>query len=75
MNRLNGQQVTIGYGEHVIVSDLDVEIPDGKVTSIIDRTVAANRHCPHTISTKEIAKRLQFYRNLLMLLMDLQLVN
>lgn len=35
MNRLNGQQVTIGYGEHVIVSDLDVEIPDGKVTSII----------------------------------------
>ncbi|WP_105993464.1 ABC transporter ATP-binding protein [Staphylococcus simulans] len=34
-NRLNGQQVTIGYGDHVIVNDLDVEIPDGKVTSII----------------------------------------
>lgn len=34
-NRLNGQHVTIGYGDHVIVDNLDVEIPDGKVTSII----------------------------------------
>ena len=35
MNRLKAQQVEIGYGDHTIISNLDVEIPDGKVTSII----------------------------------------
>ena len=35
MNRLKAQQVEIGYGDHTIINNLDVEIPDGKVTSII----------------------------------------
>lgn len=35
MNRLKGEQVTIGYGDNVIVNNLDVHIPDGKITSII----------------------------------------
>ncbi|QQT10695.1 ABC transporter ATP-binding protein [Staphylococcus pasteuri] len=35
MSRLNGEQVTIGYGDTSIINNLDVEIPDGKVTSII----------------------------------------
>ena len=35
MSRLNGEQVTIGYGDTTIINHLDVEIPDGKVTSII----------------------------------------
>ena len=35
MSRLNGEQVTIGYGDTTIINNLDVEIPDGKVTSII----------------------------------------
>lgn len=35
MTRLAGNQVTIGYGDHTIVDQLDVNIPDGKVTSII----------------------------------------
>lgn len=35
MSRLEGEQVTIGYGENVIVENLDVHIPDGKITSII----------------------------------------
>lgn len=35
MNRLHGQQVKIGYGDNTIINKLDVEIPDGKVTSII----------------------------------------
>ncbi|SUM31833.1 cobalamin Fe3+-siderophores ABC transporter ATPase [Staphylococcus gallinarum] len=35
MTRLNGEQVTIGYGDNVIVNSLDVQIPDGKITSII----------------------------------------
>lgn len=35
MSRLNGQQVEIGYGDHTIINNLDVEIPDGKITSII----------------------------------------
>lgn len=35
MSRLNGQQVKIGYGDSTIINSLDVEIPDGKVTSII----------------------------------------
>ncbi|WP_414050765.1 ABC transporter ATP-binding protein [Macrococcus animalis] len=35
MNRLEGKQITINYGDRDIVSNLDVSIPDGKVTSII----------------------------------------
>lgn len=35
MTSLAGNQVTIGYGDHTIVDQLDVNIPDGKVTSII----------------------------------------
>lgn len=35
MTRLNGREVTIGYGDNIIVDNLDVEIPDGKITSII----------------------------------------
>ncbi|MBA8779434.1 ABC transporter ATP-binding protein [Staphylococcus schleiferi subsp. coagulans] len=35
MNRLIGKEVSIGYGERVIVNNLDVAIPDGKITSII----------------------------------------
>ena len=35
MSRLNGQQVEIGYGDHTIINNLDVEIPDVKITSII----------------------------------------
>lgn len=35
MNRLKAQQVEIGYGDRSIINNLDVEIPDGKVTSII----------------------------------------
>lgn len=43
MTRLNGEQVTIGYGDNVIVNSLDVQIPDGKITSIIDRMVVGNQ--------------------------------
>lgn len=35
MNRLEGKQLTINYGDRDIVRHLDVTIPDGKVTSII----------------------------------------
>ncbi|UXR80771.1 ABC transporter ATP-binding protein [Staphylococcus sp. IVB6218] len=35
MSRLTGKEVTIGYGDRVIVNNLDVVIPDGKITSII----------------------------------------
>ncbi|GGG89999.1 ABC transporter ATP-binding protein [Staphylococcus pragensis] len=35
MNRLKAQEVEIGYGDHSIINNLNVEIPDGKVTSII----------------------------------------
>ena len=35
MNRLTGEAISIGYGEKLIVNDLNLEIPDGKVTSII----------------------------------------
>ena len=35
MSRLEGEQVTIGYGENVIVENLDFHIPDGKIKSII----------------------------------------
>ena len=35
MNRLKAQEVEIGYGDYTIINNLDVEIPDGKVTSII----------------------------------------
>ncbi|UXR78668.1 MULTISPECIES: ABC transporter ATP-binding protein [unclassified Staphylococcus] len=35
MSRLTGKEVTIGYGDRVIVNNLDVTIPDGKITSII----------------------------------------
>lgn len=35
MTRLEGEQVTIGYGDNVIVDNLDVHIPTGKITSII----------------------------------------
>ncbi|PWZ96427.1 iron-enterobactin transporter ATP-binding protein, partial [Staphylococcus pseudintermedius] len=35
MSRLTGKEVTIGYGDRVIVDNLDVAIPDGAITSII----------------------------------------
>ena len=35
MSRLSGEQVKIGYGDSTIINNLDVAIPDGKVTSII----------------------------------------
>ena len=35
MSRLGGEQVKIGYGDSTIINNLDVAIPDGKVTSII----------------------------------------
>src|SRR5699024_12881959 len=35
MTCLEGEQVTIGYGDNVIVDQLDVHIPTGKITSII----------------------------------------
>lgn len=35
MSRLNGENITIGYGDNDIVNNLDVQIPDGKITSII----------------------------------------
>ncbi|AVP35703.1 ABC transporter ATP-binding protein [Staphylococcus felis] len=35
MSRLTGKEVTIGYGDRVIVDKLNVEIPDGQITSII----------------------------------------
>ena len=35
MSRLNCEQVKIGYGDTTIINNLDVEVPDGKVTSII----------------------------------------
>lgn len=35
MSCLNGEQVKIGYGDTTIINNLDVEVPDGKVTSII----------------------------------------
>ena len=35
MTRLSGNQVTISYGDNVIVDNLDVTIPDGQITSII----------------------------------------
>src|SRR5699024_7993729 len=35
MTRLEGEQVTIGYGDNVIVEHLHLQIPIGKITSII----------------------------------------
>ncbi|PNZ27556.1 iron-enterobactin transporter ATP-binding protein [Staphylococcus rostri] len=35
MSRLTGKEVTIGYGDRVIVNNLDVTIPEGQITSII----------------------------------------
>ena len=35
MSRLSAEQVKIGYGDSTIINNLDVAIPDGKVTSII----------------------------------------
>ena len=35
MNRLTGEAISIGYGDKAIVSDLTLEVPDGKITSII----------------------------------------
>ncbi|MDK7301285.1 ABC transporter ATP-binding protein, partial [Staphylococcus hominis] len=35
MNRLNASQVDIGYRNTTIIKELDVQIRDGKVTSII----------------------------------------
>ncbi len=35
MNRLYTDHLNIGYGEELIVKDLSVEIPDGKITTII----------------------------------------
>ena len=35
MSRLSGEQMKIGYGDSTIINNLDVAIPDGKVTSII----------------------------------------
>ncbi|WP_141708602.1 ATP-binding cassette domain-containing protein, partial [Staphylococcus hominis] len=35
MNRLNASQVDIGYRYTTIIKELDVQIRDGKVTSII----------------------------------------
>ena len=43
MTRLNGEQVTIGYGDNVIVNSLDVQIPDGKITSIIGPNGCGNQ--------------------------------
>ena len=44
MNRLKAQQVEIGYGDRSIINNLDVEIPDGKVTSIIGPNGCGNLH-------------------------------
>ena len=44
MNRLNASQVDIGYRNTTIIKELDVQICDGKITSIIDRTVVGNLH-------------------------------
>ncbi len=35
MNRLTGRNLTIAYGNKVIIEDLDIEIPNKKITSII----------------------------------------
>lgn len=35
MNRLTGKNLTIAYGNKVIIENLDIEIPDKKITSII----------------------------------------
>ena len=35
MNRLNASQVDIGYRNTTIIKELDVQIRDGKITSII----------------------------------------
>ena len=35
MNRLNASQIDIGYRNTTIIKELDVQIRDGKVTSII----------------------------------------
>ena len=35
MFRLQTENINIGYGEHLIVKDLSVEIPDKKITTII----------------------------------------
>lgn len=35
MNRLTGEAISIGYGDKLIVNELNLEVPDGKVTSII----------------------------------------
>lgn len=45
MNRLLGEQVTIGYGDNVIVDNLDIHIPDGKITSIIGPNGCGNQRC------------------------------
>lgn len=35
MNRLTGSGLTIAYGNKIIIENLDIDIPDKKVTSII----------------------------------------
>ena len=43
MSRLSGEQVKIGYGDSTIINNLDVAIPDGKVTSIIGPNGVGNQ--------------------------------
>ena len=42
MSRLSGEQVKIGY-DSTIINNLDVAIPDGKVTSIIGPNGCGNQ--------------------------------
>lgn len=85
MNRLNASQVDIGYRNTTIIKELDVQIRDGKVTSIIGpngcgkstllkalsrlievkkgEVLLDNQNIQHQ-STKEVAKKLQFYLKL-----------
>lgn len=43
MNSLSTEQLGIGYGDRVIVEDLNISIPKGKITTLIRRTAAGNQ--------------------------------
>lgn len=45
MFRLQTENINIGYGEHLIVKDLSVEIPDKKSQPSSDRMAVESLHC------------------------------
>ena len=42
---LEASGLQIGYGDHVIVNQMDVSIARNKITTIIDQMALESRHC------------------------------